>query len=192
MTAVNIHSVPHSRMVTRIRGYTGDVEWFTPTKYLESVRHVFGGRIDLDPASSDAAQLNVDAKQYFTVDDDGLAQQWRGNIFLNPPYAMPWIDLFVNKIVESYTAKEITQGILLTNNATDTKWFHLALQHCNAVCFTRGRISFIKSINGISLEKGSPAVGQAFFYFGSGASRFESGFSLYGRIVRIIQRGGGQ
>ena len=43
--------------------------------------------IDCDPATSDEAQQNIQAAQFFTKANYGLKQEWRGRLWLNPPYA---------------------------------------------------------------------------------------------------------
>jgi ParB family chromosome partitioning protein len=85
------------RQITRARTWTGDTEWYTPADILEAAVEVMGG-IDLDPASSDAqqAQAPVKASQYFTIENNGLERPWCGRVWLNPPYARGWVDLFVN------------------------------------------------------------------------------------------------
>ncbi|MGO9046175.1 MAG: hypothetical protein ACLQFW_04700 [Xanthobacteraceae bacterium] len=65
-------------------GGTGENEWHTPAKYLAAAREVLG-EIDLDPATSKAAQEVVKAKKFFTKDDDGLKQEWHGRIWLLRP-----------------------------------------------------------------------------------------------------------
>lgn len=59
-------------------------EHYTPAGILSRVRSVIG-EIDLDPASCRIANETVQAKQYFTKDDDGLSKDWFGKVFLNPP-----------------------------------------------------------------------------------------------------------
>lgn len=62
--------------------------WYTPKEWVEAARGIMGS-IDLDPASSAAANRNVLAKQYFTEKENGLSQSWNSpNVFLNPPGKM--------------------------------------------------------------------------------------------------------
>lgn len=173
--------VAKSKMATRVKGLTGEVEWYTPRKYLDAAVQVMGA-IDLDPASSDVAQRHVRASRYFTIKEDGLTRPWSGRVFLNPPYAMPLVEQFVQKMVASF-ADDGIEGILLTNNATDTKWFHVAAHNCSAMCFTLGRIHFLEASNGELTEKTSPTHGQTFFYFGPNTHRFYAVFSEFGVVV---------
>ena len=56
--------------ITNSSGFT---EWYTPKQYIESARIVFGGGIDLDPASSAVAnETTVRADKYYTEKEDGL------------------------------------------------------------------------------------------------------------------------
>jgi len=178
-----VKAIAESKMVSRVKGLTGEVEWYTPRPYLDAAVAVMGD-IDLDPASSEAAQGHVRARRHYTLEDDGLTQQWAGRVFLNPPYAMPFVKDFVARIVEAYEVGEIDEGILLTNNATDTEWFHRAARACAALCLTRGRIRFLEASNGDLVEKPSPTHGQAFFYFGPKDHAFEKVFSQHGIVLR--------
>jgi len=177
-----VRDIAQSQMTSRVKGLTGEIEWYTPRQYLDAAVKVMGD-IDLDPASSEVAQQHVRARKYYTLEDDGLSQAWHGSVFLNPPYAMPAIRDFVTKMTESWRQGHITHGILLTNNATDTEWFHQALKSARAVCFTRGRIHFLEGRNGDLVEKNSPTHGQAFFYFGPDPERFADVFGEFGSIV---------
>jgi len=162
---------------------TGQNEWYTPDEYLEAAREVMGG-ITLDPASSDLAQQKVRAEFYFTADDDGLTKDWRGNVWLNPPYAQPLISQFVAKMVDEISAGNIDQAIMLTHNYTDTRWFQASADACSGICFTRGRIAFVDPDG----NKAAPTQGQAFFYFGDNADKFCELFSGFGFVVEVIRR----
>ena len=170
------------KMVIRIKGLTGEFEWYTPCEYLNAAIEVMGG-IDLDPASSELAQKHVKAKRFYTIRDDGRKQAWAGHVFLNPPYAMPYVKQFAEKMAQAWVDREIDAGIMLVNNATDTEWFHKLLNTCAAVCLTRGRISFLEATNGEAIEKRAPTHGQAFFYFGTDVPTFARVFSKFGKIL---------
>lgn len=157
----------------------GQNEWYTPVEYVEAVRDVLG-RIALDPASSESANEVVSAQRYFTKTDDGLSQSWKArNIFLNPPYAQPFIAQFIEKMVTEAACGNVPEAIVLTHNYTDTAWFHMAEESCDAICFTRGRIGFL-SPNG---DKAAPTQGQAFFYFGKNVKRFAERFQSIGFVM---------
>jgi predicted transcriptional regulator len=177
---------PNSNMVNRLQSLTGEIEWYTPEKYLTSVRKVLGV-IDLDPASSDVAQELVRATTYYCKEQDGLAQSWIGKVFLNPPYAMPTIKQFVIHMVEQYKNGNMKEGILLTNAATDTSWYDIAYGSAEAKCDTTGRISFLGNVQGSFQECTAPACGQTFFYFGKHRDKFSKEFRQYGRISIELQ-----
>jgi phage N-6-adenine-methyltransferase len=157
---------------------TGENEWHTPKEFLSAARDVLG-EFDLDPASTALAQLTVRATRYFTRETDGLQQPWHGRVWLNPPYAQPFIASFVLKLVTEVRAGRVTAAILLTHNYTDTTWFHEAASACAAICFTRGRVRFVSP----SGELAAPTQGQAFFYFGTEPERFAERFATVGFVV---------
>jgi phage N-6-adenine-methyltransferase len=157
---------------------TGEYEWYTPAEYVAAARDVLGA-IDLDPASSEAAQRTVQAARYFSKQDDGLTHEWHGRIWLNPPYAAPLLSYFVDKLIAEYQARRTTAALLLTHNFSDSAWFHSAARVASAVCFTRRRIAFIHA-----LGKGSaPTQGQTFFYFGADVATFARRFSRHGLLM---------
>jgi phage N-6-adenine-methyltransferase len=157
---------------------TGFYEWYTPPQFIESAREAMGD-IDLDPATSHEAQNVVNAKAFFTKEDDGLKKEWNGRVWLNPPYSQPLLGDFVSKLVDEYTSGSVKQAIILTHNFTDTGWFHRAASVASAICFTRGRINFYGEKGG----PGSPTNGQAFCYFGEDVNAFADAFSKHGFIV---------
>jgi len=156
---------------------TGDNEWYTPADYIVLARNVLGG-IDVDPASSEHAQAVIDAKQYFTRQENGLTKEWRGRVWLNPPYTQPDISNFVYKLIGEIESGRTTQAILLTHNYTDTDWFHRAESRAALICFTKGRIAFVNDLG----EKAAPTQGQAFFYYGDSGEKFRREFNEVGFI----------
>ena len=130
-------TTPHLAQVT------GSEEWYTPSEVVEAAREVLGV-IDLDPASCAAAQVVVQADRYYTVQDDGLAQPWSGRVWLNPPYARGKVKAFTRRLTAEYVEGRVTEAVCLTNNATDTIWFHELVEPASALFFPRGRIEFLK------------------------------------------------
>jgi phage N-6-adenine-methyltransferase len=163
----------------RMRRYRGDNHWNTPSVYIEAAREVLGG-IDLDPASNGAAQERIKARTFYTADDNGLAHEWRGRVWLNPPYAQPLISQFVGKLVREVRAGRVTAAIMLTHNCTETRWFQEAAQACSVTCFPCRRIAFEKPDG----PKASPVQGQTFFYFGDDVSAFRRVFGEFGHVGR--------
>ena len=156
---------------------TGKIEWYTPRKYIDSAVSVMGG-IDLDPASSDVAQKVIEAKTYYTIEDDGLSHPWKGRVWLNPPYAAIIIRKFVDKLIAHLMTGDVTQAIMLTHNNVDTLWFHKAADVCSALCLTLGRVRFYDE----SGSGNSPTHGHAFMYFGNQTRKFAKEFRRYGSI----------
>jgi phage N-6-adenine-methyltransferase len=165
---------------THRTAFTGNFEWYTPADYVERARRVLGV-IDLDPASSALAQATIRATRYFSEEDDGLKHEWRGKVWLNPPYAQPDIELFVDKLLLELSAGRVTEAILLTHNHSDTIWFQKAATSAATICFTRSRILF-ESPTG---EVANPTQGQAFLYFGDNVERFAEVFRPIGFVAYL-------
>jgi phage N-6-adenine-methyltransferase len=164
----------------KVRGTqgTGDNEWNTSEKIVEAAREALGA-IDLDPATTEEANKIVGAARILTKQEDGLKHEWYGRVWLNPPYAQPLIAQFALKMVAEYKAGRVAAGIMLTNNYTDTEWFHEAVAIADAICFTRGRVKFYKSNGKIA----KPTQGQASFYFGPDIELFAQVFDRVGTVL---------
>jgi hypothetical protein len=68
------------------------VEYYSPRELVETARAMYGGIIDLDPASCRVANDVVKATHFFSSRENGLAQQWHGRIWINPPFPWkPWV-----------------------------------------------------------------------------------------------------
>ena len=165
--------------VSRGEDYDSD-EWYTPIDHIEAARVVLGG-IDLDPASCAYANQTIRAKTFYDKEADGLAHEWRGRVWLNPPYSQPLAAQFGAKLIEEYEAGRVIAAVMVQNASTDTGWFHDLAAKC-WICLTRGRINFDREDG----ESAANRYGQAFFYLGPEPKRFVSifkGLGLTGRLT---------
>jgi ParB family chromosome partitioning protein len=158
----------------------GNDDWYTPPEYIEAARLVMGG-IDLDPASCEAAQATVKADRFFTKEQDGLAQPWHGRIWLNPPYSRELIGPFIAKLIADYQAGAVRQAVVLTNNDTETGWFHELAKAARVICFTKGRVHFTSP----HTKADNPRQGQAFTYLGDRPDAFAARFKEFGQIAEL-------
>jgi hypothetical protein len=155
---------------------SGCFEWYTPAPLIAAARAVLG-EIDLDPASSAKAQETVQARRFYTIEDDGLSKHWEGRVWLNPPYNQKLVDKFVLKLCQHFVAGDVPTALLLTNNATETAWFQEAAELASAICLPAGRVCFLDEGGN---PCGSPLQGQAVLYFGAEKPRFAEAFSQFG------------
>lgn len=153
-------------------------EWYTPADIINAARMVMGG-IDLDPASSADAQEVVNANAYYTKEVDGLSQSWHGRVWLNPPYCMPDVENFINRVISDYQDGSIEAAIVLINNSTDAAYFHRALANARIVCLTRGRVKYWGP------NASQARQGQAIFYFGNRPEVFARVFENFGAVVTL-------
>lgn len=170
-----INKTPH------VSHNSGNNEWYTPPGFTYAARVVMGG-IDLDPASSAEANQPIGATRFYSIEDDGLSQDWHGRIWLNPPYADGLVEKFINKLIYHYKNKTVSEAIVLVNNASETVWFQALANAGVAICFPKARIKFWKSGG----EKGSPLQGQAIVYLGDNPRLFHQEFKAFGFMVEIV------
>jgi hypothetical protein len=167
-------------------------EWYTPPKYLEPVRELMGG-IDVDPASCAAANQNVMARTFFTIEDDGFNREWAGRVFLNPPYGNvggfakdgSWNPKkgddnqkrWSYRLIAQYKAGITKEAVLLVTAATGDLWFAPLYEF--PMCFPR-RIKFIA---GAGQDESSNTKGPVFVYLGPQLNRFYDLFSSIGAVM---------
>lgn len=120
-TSLSGHQRPHE-------GAT-DV-WLTPPPIVKALGH-----FDLDPCAAVGQPWRTADLQY-TIEDDGLAQDWDGFVWCNPPFG-PKAALWLARMAEH------KNGIALVPARTETRWFvnHI-WGHADAVLFMHGRPHF--------------------------------------------------
>jgi DNA N-6-adenine-methyltransferase (Dam) len=140
----------------------GNHEWYTPETYIKAATAVMG-EIDIDPASTEVANGVVKAKQIYTSADDGLTKNWSGKVWLNPPYSSELISQFCNKLRDHFAKGDVTEAIVLVNNATETSWFNKLISCASAIMFPNSRIRFWSPDGRVS----QPLQGQSLIYLGN-------------------------
>lgn len=121
-------------MTVHERAVGATVEWYTPPTLFDRL----GLEFDLDPASPGASVVPwVPASRHFTREDDGLAQPWKGRVWLNPPYGPAGVR-FIDRMIEH------ANGLMLLPARTETAAFQRAAQAADVICFLRDRLHFIR------------------------------------------------
>ncbi|MCK9577035.1 MAG: ParB N-terminal domain-containing protein [Clostridia bacterium] len=150
--------------------------WYTPKIYMDAVREVIGD-IELDPYSDEIANSNVNAKNYYTIDNPAETKEWKcKTLWMNPPYTAAIMKPAVNKFVSEYR-KYNFNAIVITNNATETQWFNTLVTNSKCFCFTNHRIAF-ETYDG--KNESNNTRGQVFFYFGNNIEKFKHAFNKFG------------
>ena len=127
------------------------IEWLTPPDLVKKL-----GDFDLDPCSPINAPF-LHATTNFTIEDDGLTQEWFGRVYLNPPYGKG-MDLWIEKL------KKHGNGITLIFARTETKcFFEHIWNDADGILFVKGRIKFYH-VSGI--QGGTPGAPSLFIAYG--------------------------
>lgn len=111
--------------------------WETPQEFFDDLDREFG--FTLDPC---ADEQNHKCQKYYTAEQDGLKQNWRGErVFCNPPYGRS-VSKWVRKCFDEVYRGECQIAVMLLGARTDTTWFHDYIYHKAEVRFVKGRLSF--------------------------------------------------
>jgi ParB family chromosome partitioning protein len=153
-------------------------ERYTPKPEADDVRKVFGGKIDLDPFSCESANRTVRAVRIFTKTDNGLIQEWRGKVFVQPPFSGGGCGKAFDKLDEEMRAGRVPEAISLTNASISTRWWQRAAGRAEAVCFEKGRINYLCGGNRNRFD-------QSWMYFGANVKRFKEVFEHRGVIGKL-------
>jgi phage N-6-adenine-methyltransferase len=105
-------------------------EWSTPQDLFDTLNAEFHFTLDVC-----ATKENAKCEKYFSLDDDGLSQEWTGTCWMNPPYGKD-IKRWIKKAYESKTTV-----VCLIPSRTDTGWWHDYVME-GEVRFIRGRLKF--------------------------------------------------
>jgi ParB family transcriptional regulator, chromosome partitioning protein len=159
-------------------------EWLTPSRYIEAARKLLG-KIDLDPASCEFANKMIKATRFYTDKENGLQQEWGGQVWLNPPYGttngQSNQGIWARRLIYEYKSGNVQEAVLLVTAATDMKWFQPLWEY--PICFVDHGIYFYRPQSNDDMKHGQ---GSAFVYLGSNEQRFIEVFSKFGTIAKRV------
>lgn len=147
----NVNSVVPPEKVGMFKNQDGNVkthEWLTPPEIIRSL-----GEFDLDPCAPVNRPWET-ARNHFTVEDNGLLQNWFGRVWMNPPYDRKVIDEWMKKMAK------YGSGIALTFARTDRNSFHnYVFPVAASILFIKQRLTFY-TVEGIRAKAngGAPSV----------------------------------
>lgn len=112
--------------------------WATPQDFFDSLNKEFNFETDVC-ANSENAKCDV----YYSIEVDGLQQEWTGSCWMNPPYGRgigKWIEKAYEQSLRGATV------VCLLPARTDTKWWH---DYCmkGEIRFVKGRLRFGGSLS---------------------------------------------
>lgn len=162
--------------------------WGTPRKYVQAVKEVFGGKINLDPCSNGYSVVDAEV-EYLLPKHDGLKETWDyKTIYVNPPYG---IDKERGTSIKNWLARCATaheeygsEVIALVPVAVNTAhWKKFVFTKAKSVCFLYDtRLRFLES--GLDTGKGAP-MACAMVYWGTNPQKFYTVFIEHGAVVDI-------
>ena len=110
-------------------------EWATPQAFFDKYNELYSFNTDVC-----ANEGNAKCSHYFTKEQDGLKQEWKGVCWCNPPYSRGITTQWVKKAYEE--SLEGNTIVCLLPARTDTKWFHEYCLPYGTIVFVKGRLKF--------------------------------------------------
>lgn len=148
------------------------VEWLTPPEIVRSL-----GSFDLDPCAH-PKQFYKTAKRMICPPADGLAEQWRGRVWLNPPYGAGVLVKWLARLVEH------GNGIALVPSRTEVEeWFWPYIwEAADAILFLRGRIFYHKPDGS---TQGNAGHGSVLVAYGENNVTALKISGIHGRLIEL-------
>ena len=119
---------------------TGKNDWETPQDFFDKLNEEF--HFTLDPCAN---EKNHKCEKYFTEKENGILQDWSGEIvYCNPPYSAKEQDAWVRKCYEESRHATV---VMLVPARTDTERFHKYILPNAEIRFLKGRLTFVGAKN---------------------------------------------
>lgn len=184
-------------------------DFVSPPEVIAITTALFGGEIELDPASSVNANSVVQATKFFTWENNGLTQSWKSkNIYLYPPrdillkHEQPkdirlfqktngfkkssqrvWLELAYQK----WLRKEFNQGIIFITSAEVALITTQRLNFDFPMCILKERPKLRRDTKELDKIKNSKVFG--FIFYLPPTDKYEeairSFYDLYSTLGRV-------
>lgn len=152
------------------RAHNTTIEWLTPPELVKKM-----GEFDLDPCTPISPPF-LHAKTNYNINDDGLTKEWKGRVYMNPPYGKG-MEKWIEKL------KNHGNGIALIFARTETKcFFNHIWDDADAVLFVKGRIKFY---NIFGEQKGTPGAPSIFIAYGKNNADILERMDISGKFIRL-------
>jgi phage N-6-adenine-methyltransferase len=109
-------------------------KWATPADLFCALDRIFDFDLDVRVSAD-----NATCERYFTEADDGLAQQWTGTCWMNPPYGRTIIKWMAKAHAASLEGATV---VCLVPVRTDTRWWQQYATKAQDIRFLPGRLKF--------------------------------------------------
>lgn len=146
-------------------------DWYTPAWIFEAMDVTF----DLDVAAPPGGVPWIPARRSFSLEDDGLAQEWEGFVWCNPPYShvRPWATKWANH----------GDGLLVVSADLSSSGQFSAFTRATTLFVPEGRLKFA---NGHGDPKHSPNFTAVILGAGLRASRALNRLDNYGSTRDLV------
>lgn len=124
-------------METKLHFSSASSDWSTPQDFFDKLNGEF--HFTLDPC---ADHLNHKCEKYYTEEQDGLKQDWSGEVvFCNPPYGRE-VAKWVRKCFNEVYRGKCKCAVMALPARTDVRWFHEYIYNKSEIRFVKGRLKF--------------------------------------------------
>lgn len=155
-------------------------DYHTNYRVIECAREVMG-HIDLDPASCRRANKTVKADKIFTAYTNGLLHEWRGRIWLNPPFGQ-W-KVWVPHILAQMQSGGVEQICIYAPTASISQSSIVKMSQIDhSLCILAGRA--IAKCGGPKGDGKTSTDGAAIYYYGNSHEKFDEVFGKIGTVYR--------
>ena len=120
-------------------------EWGTPQDLYNKLNNKY--KFTLDPCCT---KESAKCKKYYTIEDNGLLQDWSNEIvFMNPPYGRE-ISKWVKKAYNESKNNKATVVCLIPARTDTIYWHDYIFPNAYDIEFLRGRIKF--EVDGVAKD----------------------------------------